>query len=262
LEAASNSAQAAGPTATVGEATSSGGWLEIEDIDPDTGELLGVRWQRLDADGEPVGEPAEEPDDGSNPFRLPTQRKTGGRLRIGIVVPLTSLLNLKDTAGELADRSALIPAESLRQLIADTHGPDPSGHDEVLFTRLLTDSAGRLLDTTELGRFASRRLAEAIMIRAGTCRFPTCTVPAERCDLDHHQPWPHGPTSAANLDPLCRRHHRGKPSPGTPASTTTTAPTGPCPTTTTTDAKTNRYRPESRSSGTRRRALLLDRKSF
>jgi hypothetical protein len=121
-----------------------------------------------------------------------------------------SLLNLEDTPGELADRSALIPAEFLRRLIADTLGPDPSGHDEVLFTRLLTDPGGRLLDTTELGRFASRRLAEAIMIRAGTTRFPTCTVPAERCDLDHHQPWPHGPTSAANLDPLCRRHHRGK----------------------------------------------------
>jgi hypothetical protein len=126
------------------------------------------------------------------------------------VVPLTSLLNLNDTPGELADRSALIPAEFLRQLIADTLGPDPSGHDEVLFTRLLTDPQGRLLDTTELGRYPSRRLAEAIMIRAGTCRFPTCTVPADRCDLDHHQPWPHGPTAAANLDPLCRRHHRGK----------------------------------------------------
>jgi len=103
---------------------------------------------------------------------------------------------------ELADRSALIPAEFLRQLIADTLGPDPSGHDKVLFTRLLTDSGGRLRDATELGRYPSRRLAEAIKIRAGTCRFPTCTVPADRCDLDHHQPWPHGPTSAANMDPL------------------------------------------------------------
>jgi hypothetical protein len=80
----------------------------------------------------------------------------------------------------------------------------------VLFTRLLTDSGGRLLDSTELGRYPSRRLAEAIMIRAGTCRFPTCNVPANRCDLDHHKPWPHGPTSADNLDPLCRRHHRSK----------------------------------------------------
>jgi hypothetical protein len=80
----------------------------------------------------------------------------------------------------------------------------------VLFTRLLTDDGGRLLDTTELSRYASTRLAEAIKIRAGTCRFPTCTVPADRCDLDHHEPYPQGPTSATNQDPFCRRHHRGK----------------------------------------------------
>ncbi|HEY6812213.1 MAG TPA: hypothetical protein VI074_05925, partial [Propionibacteriaceae bacterium] len=66
------------------------------------------------------------------------------------------------------------------------------------------------LDVTELGRYASARLAEAIKIRAGTCRFPTCTVPAERCDLDHHNPHPRGPTSGNNQDPFCRRHHRGK----------------------------------------------------
>ncbi|HEV2930271.1 MAG TPA: HNH endonuclease signature motif containing protein [Propionibacteriaceae bacterium] len=80
----------------------------------------------------------------------------------------------------------------------------------MLFTRLLTDDGGRLLDVTELGRYPSARLAQAIKVRAGTCRYPTCSVPADRCDLDHHEPVPKGPTSAANLDPLCRRHHRGK----------------------------------------------------
>ena len=49
-----------------------------------------------------------------------------------------------------------------------------------------------------------------LSIRAGSCRFPTCTVPADRCDLDHHQPLPHGETSGRNMDPFCRRHHRGK----------------------------------------------------
>jgi hypothetical protein len=49
-----------------------------------------------------------------------------------------------------------------------------------------------------------------ITLRACTSRFPTCSVPADRCDLDHHDPWPQGATSAANLDPLCRRHHRAK----------------------------------------------------
>ena len=115
----------------------------------------------------------------------------------------------------------------------------------MLFTRLLTDDGGRLLDTTELGRHASARLAEAITIRAGTCRFPTCTVPADRCDLDHHEPrprWRHVRTetwirSAADTT-------AAKPSHGSPASETTTASTGPCPTPNTTDASTNHYPPE------------------
>jgi hypothetical protein len=182
----------------------------MEDIDPDTGELLATQCRRVDADGEPI---EESPDAEPGPPPVEPVRfapKHGRALRIGVVVPLTSLLDLDDTPAELADRSASIPAEDLRQLISDTLGPNRTGHDEVLFTRLLTDPGGRLLDVTELGRYASRRLAEAIMVRAGTCRFPTCSMPAERCDLDHHDPWPQGATSAANVDPLCRRHHRAK----------------------------------------------------
>jgi hypothetical protein len=185
-------------------------WLEMEDIDPHTGELLATQWRRVDADGEPIEESldAEQGPPPVEPVRF--SPKHGRPLRIGVVVPLTSLLDLDDTPGELADRSGSIPAEELRQLISDTLGPGRTSHDEVLFTRLLTDSGGRLLELTELGRYASRRLAEVIMLRAGTCRFPTCSVPADRCDLDHHDPWPQGATSAANLDPLCRRHHRAK----------------------------------------------------
>jgi hypothetical protein len=130
------------------------------------------------------------------------------QLRIGVVVPLSSLLGLSDQPAELADRSGLVPSEMLRDHIAEAL--EPNSRDEVLFTRLLTDDGGRLMNTTELGRYASARLAQAIKVRAGTCRFPTCNVPADRCDLDHHERWPEGSTSADNLDPLCRRHHRGK----------------------------------------------------
>jgi hypothetical protein len=112
-------------------------------------------------------------------------------IRIGVVVPLTSLLSDCDTPAELADRTGFIPGETLRQHIADAI--DSDRRDQVLFTRLLTDNQGRLLDTTELGRYPSTRLAEAITIRAGTCRYPTCTVPADRRDLDHHEPIPAEP---------------------------------------------------------------------
>jgi Domain of unknown function (DUF222) len=186
-------------------------WLEIEDIDPDTGELVGTRWQQLDSDGEAVGEPINVPPAAAREMETAQlTRPKHPRLRIGIVVPLSSLLGAGDCPGELADRSGLVPGEDLRQLIADAIGSAGDQRDQVLFTRLLTDDGGRLLDVTELGRYPSARLAQAIKVRAGTCRYPTCTVPADRCDLDHHEPVPKGPTSAANLDPLCRRHHRGK----------------------------------------------------
>ncbi len=43
-----------------------------------------------------------------------------------------------------------------------------------------------------------------------TCVAPGCSVPANRCDLDHRVFWPAGPTCTCNLAPLCRTHHRMK----------------------------------------------------
>ncbi|WP_284233364.1 HNH endonuclease signature motif containing protein [Mycobacterium antarcticum] len=53
----------------------------------------------------------------------------------------------------------------------------------------------------------SKRLADFVRCRDLTCRFPGCREPATNCDVDHTIPWPHGPTQAANLKILCRRHH-------------------------------------------------------
>ena len=178
-------------------------WLEVENIDPDTGEFLGTQLQPLDADGEPF-----EAASTSKPAAMSRLIKPPQTNRIGVVVPLASLLGSSGTPAELADRSGFIAGQMLRDQIAATLHPD--SRDEVLFTRLLTDNGGRLLDATELGRYPSRRLADAIKIRAGSCRYPTCTVPADRCDLDHHVPVPEGETAGRNLDLFCRRHHRGK----------------------------------------------------
>jgi hypothetical protein len=189
------------------EQTVDSDWLEFENVDPETGELLGTQLQRIDGDGESLGEPVDAASQ-MLPGRTPGLVRRPRRQRIGVVVPLASLLDATDAPAELADRSGLIPAALLREQIADAL--DPDSRDEVLFTRLLTDNGGRLLDTTELGRCPSARLAQAIRIRAGTCQFPSCAVPADRCDLDHHEPVPRGATSGSNLDPFCRRHHRGK----------------------------------------------------
>ncbi|WP_436698568.1 DUF222 domain-containing protein [Nocardioides sp. BYT-33-1] len=50
-----------------------------------------------------------------------------------------------------------------------------------------------------------------VILRDHTCRFPHCTRPAQRCDVDHARPHAEGgPTCPCNLVPLCRRHHRAK----------------------------------------------------
>lgn len=52
--------------------------------------------------------------------------------------------------------------------------------------------------------------------RDATCRFPTCTVPANLCENDHIEnspftdPTSNGPTSVRNGQKLCRAHHRLK----------------------------------------------------
>ncbi|MFA6300387.1 MAG: HNH endonuclease signature motif containing protein, partial [Nocardioides sp.] len=54
-------------------------------------------------------------------------------------------------------------------------------------------------------------LRERILLRNPTCVFPHCTKPSRDCDLDHLIPWAEGgPTSEANLAPVCRHHHRLK----------------------------------------------------
>ncbi len=142
---------------------------------------------------------------------------------VGVVVSVQSLLGVTDTPGQLADRSASVPADLVRSLAAQPG---------TLFYRLLTDPRGNLLDVTELGRFPSRKLGAAVTFRDGVCANPACTVPAVRCDLDHLTPVPLGPTTAGNLVAECRHEHRAKTHGGHrvartgPHTTTWTTPTG------------------------------------
>ncbi|HEX6054832.1 MAG TPA: HNH endonuclease signature motif containing protein, partial [Intrasporangium sp.] len=53
-------------------------------------------------------------------------------------------------------------------------------------------------------------MIEQVRAIDGHCRGPGCQTPARRCDLDHHVPYPNGPTTVANLGPLHRHHHNLK----------------------------------------------------
>jgi hypothetical protein len=60
----------------------------------------------------------------------------------------------------------------------------------------------------EPGYTPSRALADFVRCRDLTCRFPGCSRPATRSDVDHtiaHRDG--GPTHAGNLKCLCRLHH-------------------------------------------------------
>ena len=123
-----------------------------------------------------------------------------GRFHVGITVPLASLLDLDDDPALTGDGQHAIDLALLRDL-ATTPG--------TLFSRLLTDEAGGILDVTELGRFPTDQLRRALALVDGVCDIPTCDRPAEQADLDHQSPYDpdRGPTNAANLHHRHRHHH-------------------------------------------------------
>jgi hypothetical protein len=67
-------------------------WLQIENIDPDTGELLGTHLQPIDADGQPIAEPVDAVTH-RPPGQAPKVVRRPRTIRIGVVVPLSSLLS-------------------------------------------------------------------------------------------------------------------------------------------------------------------------
>ncbi|MBD3785312.1 MAG: HNH endonuclease, partial [Micrococcales bacterium] len=100
---------------------------------------------------------------------------------------------------------ALVPRDWLEQAIAGS-GARTDRYGRVA----LHPDSGALTDPDEdLATDAYRpgaALARLVRARDGHCRFPGCHVAARFCDLDHVTPWPSGPTTAANLACLCRRH--------------------------------------------------------
>ncbi|HJU97440.1 MAG TPA: DUF222 domain-containing protein [Jiangellaceae bacterium] len=127
------------------------------------------------------------------------RRRSGPQIQV--TVAATTLLGVDDRPGVLAGYGP-IPAEVARQIAADPHAS---------WRRILTDPAsGVLLDYGTTVYRPPPALARHVRARDQVCAFPGCRQPAARCDLDHCTPYPHGPTCAANLGPLCRHHHRAK----------------------------------------------------
>jgi hypothetical protein len=129
---------------------------------------------------------------------------------VELVVSLTTLLGLEDGVGVLSGQDEVVPAAQARQ-IAMVPGS--------VWSRIVTDPVtGRCLERSRTGYRFDAETAAQIRARDGLCRGPGCTVPADRCDIDHERPWAldgqgrpvGGPTSEANGVSKHRRHHNLK----------------------------------------------------
>ena len=124
------------------------------------------------------------------------------RPTVHVTVPVLTLLGLDDAPGDL-DGYGPIDAEAARRLAAAA----PS------FTRLLTHPiSGAVLDVDRASYRVPADLRRWLQVRDGTCRFPGCTRPALRCEVDHSKDWAaeHGATAHDNLAHLCASHHHLK----------------------------------------------------
>jgi hypothetical protein len=134
----------------------------------------------------------------------------GLRAHLNLVIDLPTLLSLRDDAHACAGVVELrgggaIPAVAVRDLLADAE-------TEVTLRRLIADPvSGHLLDHGRRTYAVPDALREFIVARDRTCRFPGCSRPADRCQIDHVVAWEDGgATSPGNLGVLCVRHHQLK----------------------------------------------------
>ncbi|WP_305852265.1 HNH endonuclease signature motif containing protein [Blastococcus sp. PRF04-17] len=131
--------------------------------------------------------------------------------------PATTEPTATEATAEPAARAALAELLDLRAVTgtALAHLPALAVVDELTGQLLALTTAAGLRTGQALdppgptpGYAPATALQKFVRARDRRCRFPGCRTPAIRCDLDHNQPWPLGPTSADNLCCLCRHHHR------------------------------------------------------
>lgn len=116
-------------------------------------------------------------------------------VEINVTVPIDVVLGLSSGTADLAGLGP-IPGDVARELAADGR-----------WRAWLTGIDGSVIATSLRTYRPTAALARLVRAREPECRMPGCIRPAAQCDLDHAVPWPQGATSAANLGPLCRRHH-------------------------------------------------------
>ncbi|WP_204250223.1 HNH endonuclease signature motif containing protein [Mycolicibacterium goodii] len=146
-------------------------------------------------DAEPAAEPAGEPagaetDCDAEPLTVTEFTETSSETPPAFIAPQEEPLDR--VAPAVMFGGGVLPAYALAEIInAATIRPVIHPGDAAPEDRYIPSQA----------------LADFVRCRDLTCRFPGCDKPADRCDIDHTVPYPHGPTHASNLKCLCRFHH-------------------------------------------------------
>lgn len=212
LETSNTGPSGAGPTGPPG-ATREAGSPEPESLAAgDTGLPEGrvlPEGTVLPDGAEPSGDTGMPVDVESSVVPLPStpapgrarKRARAARTQILVTVPLTTLLGVDDTPGELAGYGP-ISAETARRLAT-----------EGTWRRVVTDPlSGAVLDVGRTRYRPPADLAEHVRVRDRQCARPGCSARAASCDLDHTIEFTRydGTTAHTNLGPLCPRDHQIK----------------------------------------------------
>ncbi len=124
----------------------------------------------------------------------------GIRATVVVTVPVLALLEGHGTA--TVSGVGPIPIDRARDLCGGSDG----------WMRVLTHpETGAVVSVGRERYRPPPELRRLVRWRADRCMAPGCSIPAERCEIDHTVAWVHGgTTSLENLAPLCKGHHTVK----------------------------------------------------
>lgn len=213
LEAAARTARAAGDDRTLEQLRADG----LRDLvlhtacEPRTAfSLPDAGAPGASAGAEVAAEPGSQEPRSQEAAAAPPPPSSHPRTRVHVTMPITTLMGLDDGPCDLAGYGPIDAVQARALAWGGT------------WRRLLTDPVEHTL--LNLGRTRYRptaALAEHVRARDRMCTWRGCPLPADLADLDHTTPAHAAPgtvvdpaalgeTSADNLEPLCRHHHRLK----------------------------------------------------
>ena len=125
----------------------------------------------------------------------------GQRPAIQVTIAASTLMGLDDQPAEL-DGYGPITAVMARRIATDP---------TATWRRILTDDHGHVQHASSRTYRPTTDMIRTVIARDQHCTFPGCRRHAQLNDLDHVQAFREGDeTTTANLQSLCRRHHRLK----------------------------------------------------